>query len=144
MNPSRPAPAIAHDLQMQVVLDDSTRVALTATLEYNAGDPFAMSATFHTGDGDITWVFARDLLSDGLRDEVGEGDIRIRPGHPSNGGHVLISLSSPSGTARIEASRSDLASFVNDVFTAVPAGSEWMHLNFDHELSELLGVDPLH
>lgn len=143
MNPSRPAPAIAHDLQMQVVLDDNTRVALTATLQYSASDPFATSATFRTGDGDITWVFARDLLRDGLGDAVGEGDIHIRPGHPSRGANVIISLTSPSGTARIEAARGDLVSFVDDVYTAVPSGSEWMYLDFDAELSELLGADPL-
>lgn len=143
MNSSRPAPAIAHDLHMQVVLDEDTRVALTATLQYSASDPFAMSATFRTGDGDITWVFARDLLADGLTESVGEGDIHIRPGHPSRGAPVIISLSSPSGTARIEAPRAELSAFVNDVYTAVPAGSEWMYLDLDHELSELLGADPL-
>jgi hypothetical protein len=142
MNQSRPAPAVSHDLQMQVVVEDDHRVALSATLDYSARDPFAMSVTFHTGDGNVTWVFARDLLRDGIKDAAGEGDIRFRPAHPSRGPLVCVTLSSPSGVANIEAPREELAAFVHDVYTAVPDGAEWMYLDLDTTIDGLLGADP--
>jgi len=141
MNPSRQAPAVTHDLQMQVVVDSGNRVALSATLDYSAHDPFAVSATFRTGEGDITWVFARDLLRDGLTDMAGVGDIVIRPGHPSRGPIVNITLSSPSGAAQIEGSRHDLAAFVHEIFTAVPEGSEWLYLDLDRTIDDLLTTE---
>ena len=95
MNPSRPAPAMSQDLVMQVVVDNANRVSLSATLAYGVEDPFAVSATFRTGDGDITWTFARDLLRDGMSESVGEGDIQIRPGHPSRGPIMLLTLELP-------------------------------------------------
>lgn len=138
MNQSTPAPTVTHELQMQVVLDDENRVSLPATLAYDARDPFAVSATFRTGDGDITWVFARDLLRDGLVDCVGEGDIVIRPAHPSRGSLVLLTLSSPSGSARLEGDRTQLRSFIDDVFDALPAGEEWQYIQVDRVIDELL------
>jgi Streptomyces sporulation and cell division protein, SsgA len=141
MNPSSQAPAVSHDMQMQVVLDDGNRVALSATLHYDAHDPFAVSATFRTGEGDITWVFARDLLRDGLYDMAGEGDIVIRPGHPSRGPVVSITLSSPSGAARIEGSRTALAAFVEEIYDVVPEGSEWVYLDMETTIGELLSAE---
>jgi hypothetical protein len=138
MNPSRQAPAVTHDLQMQVVVDDGNRVSLSATLDYSAHDPFAVSATFRTGEGDITWVFARDLLRDGLTDRSGDGDIVIRPGHPSRGPIVTITLTSPSGAACIEGSRHDLAAFVQEIYSVVPDGSEWLYLDLERTIDDLL------
>ena len=138
MNQSTPAPTVTHELQMQVVLDDENRVSLPATLAYDANDPFAISATFRTGDGDITWVFARDLLRDGLTDAVGEGDIVIRPAHPSRGPLVLLTLSSPSGSARLEGDRDQLRGFVTEVYEALPQGDEWQYIQVDRVINELL------
>jgi hypothetical protein len=135
---STPSPTVTHNLQMQVVLDDENRVSLPATLVYDVRDPFAVSATFSTGDGDITWVFARDLLRDGLVDAVGEGDIVIRPAHPSRGSLVLLTLSSPSGSARLEGDRDMLREFVNEIFDVLPEGDEWQHIQVDRVIDELL------
>lgn len=142
MKQSRPLPAVSHDLQMQVVVEEDHRVALSATLEYSAVDPFAMSVTFHTGDGNVTWVFARDLMRDGLIGPSGEGDIQFRPAHPSRGPIINITLSSPSGVAHIEAARAELAAFVSEIYSAVPDGSEWMYLDLDTTIDGLLGADP--
>jgi Streptomyces sporulation and cell division protein, SsgA len=138
MNPSQHARAVTHDLQMKIVLDDGTRVVLASRWDYDARDPFAVRATFRTGEGDITWIFARDLLRDGLTDAVGEGDIAIRPGHPSRGPIIHITLMSPNGTARIEGDRHQLSTFVTEVYDRVPEGSEWMYLDLDTTIDDLL------
>ena len=141
MKPSRPAPAMSQEVMMQVVVDHANRVSLTATLTYSLDDPFAASATFRTGDGDITWTFARDLLRDGMSEAVGEGDIQIRPGHPSRGPVIMLTLSSPSGGAQIEAPRHDVADFVAETYRVCPDGSEWMYLDLDRTIDNLL-ADP--
>lgn len=138
MNNPTPAPVVTRDLQMQVVLDDDNRVSLPATLTYDAHDPYAVNTVFRTGDGDISWVFARELLRDGLREAVGEGDVVIRPAHPSRGPVVIFTLSSPSGAARIEGDRHQLQEFVADIFDAVPEGQEWQYLEVDRVINELL------
>lgn len=142
MKPSQPAPMLSSDVLMQVVVDDDNRVSMAATLGYTALDPYAVSVTFRTAEGDITWTFARDLLQQGMSDAVGEGDIRIRPAHPSRGPILNLSLSSPSGTADIEAPRHDVAAFLGDTFDVVPEGSEWMYLDLDRTIDDLL-ADPL-
>ncbi len=129
---------VSFELQMKVVLDDDNRVSVPVTLAYEARDPYAVSATFRTGDGDITWVFARDLLRDGLANSVGEGDIKIRPAHPSRGPIVLFTLSSPSGAAKLEGNRHELRKFVQRIFDVVPEGYEWQYLEVDRVIGELL------
>lgn len=138
MNPSLPAQTVSQDLQMQVVVDNDGRVALPATLSYDAHEPFAVTATFRTGEGDITWVFARDLLRDGLTRPAGEGDIVIRPAHPSRGALIILTLNSPSGSARLEGSREDLRAFVAEMYDLVPDGAEWPYLEIDSVIAELL------
>lgn len=129
---------VSHDLQMQVVLDDESRVTLPAILAYDVHDPFAISATFRTGEGDITWVFARELLAQGLTERAGDGDILIRPAHPSRGALVLFTLSSPSGAARIEGDRGAIQDFVDACYNLLPEGSEWQFLQVDRVIDELL------
>lgn len=142
MKPSQPAPMLSSDVLMQVVVDDDNRVSMPATLGYSATDPYAISVTFRTAEGDITWTFARDLLQTGMTESVGEGDIRIRPAHPSRGPVMNLSLSSPSGSADIEAARQDVAAFLGETFEMVPGGSEWMYLDLDRTIDDLL-ADPL-
>lgn len=138
MDASSSTSVVSCDLQMQVVLEDDDRVTVPVVLAYEAQDPFAMSATFRTGEGDITWVFARDLLRDGLTNPAGEGDILIRPAHPSRGPVVIFTLSSPSGAARLEGNRHELREFVKDVYDLVPDGYEWQYLQVDRVIGELL------
>lgn len=138
MDQSSSTSGIAFELQMQVVLSDENRVSLPVVLAYEAEDPYAMSATFRTGDGDVTWVFARDLMRDGLTNAVGEGDIMIRPAHPSRGPIVLFTLSSPSGAAKLEGNRHELRKFIAQVYDVVPEGYEWQYLKVDQVIGELL------
>jgi len=142
MRSSDAAPFVVHDMHMQVVTDEGNRVALPATLSFTAADPYAVTATFHLGEEEtwITWVFARELLRDGMRDIAGYGDIIVRPSHPSRGAQVILTLSSPSGSAVIEGSRHQIAAFIEEVYAAVPDGTEWMYLNIDGTITDLLNA----
>lgn len=108
--------------------------AVSATFSYQVDDPYAVTAVFSTQGVDIEWTFARDLLLDGLSFPTGEGDILVAPGSDCQ---VSIVLRSPEGSARLACDRTAITCFVDQVFAAVPAGSESQHLQMDSWLAEL-------
>lgn len=71
-------------------------------LSYDAADPFAVTVEVTAPTRQITWVFGRDLLADGLRSMVpiGEGLIQVQAtsvltevsGEDENGAHVVLRL----------------------------------------------------
>ena len=82
--------AISADLDLVLVLGDERLIPVAATLTYSVTEPFAVSALFRTTDGDINWVFARQLLDEGLTESVGEGDVVIWPAHDDAGETICI------------------------------------------------------
>lgn len=129
---ARSSPVIA-DLQVRLSQPGGDSLDLGARLAYHPADPYAVTAAFHAGDGDVVWVFARDLLRDGLADRVGHGDVRVEPA----GTRVLLTLSSPDGYARLALPTAGLTNFVRRMYDAVPGGSEIRHLDLDAAVAAL-------
>lgn len=129
--------------RMELLLADHPARAqsrhVRTTWTYTSEQPFTVRAVFHVEDADVTWVFARDLLLDGLMGDSGVGDVRIRPltGSPGQE-HVAIELRSPSGQVILLAERDQLADFVRQTLTVVPAGHEDHHLDVDAWILEML------
>src|SRR6266702_7766971 len=75
-------------------------VPVSTRWTYRADEPYAITDAFATERGRwVEWIFARDLLIEGLAMPAGEGDLRIQP-HPDeddrkstrlNSSHVAIS-----------------------------------------------------
>ena len=64
----------------ELIAPDAPAVPVKVDLTYGSRDPFAVQASFRTGNGTaVDWVFARDLLHDGLIAPSGTGDVRVRP-----------------------------------------------------------------
>jgi hypothetical protein len=71
-------------------------------LGYDAADPFAVTVDVTSPTREMTWVFSRDLLADGLRSMVplGEGVIQVQAtsvlteisGDDALGEHVVLRL----------------------------------------------------
>ncbi len=116
-------------------------VLLDATLRYDTDDPYAVHLAFPSSSGDpgIEWMFARQLVAEGLVGRAGEGDVRIWPS--SDDGDVYVELCSPSGRALFAAPRSVLVEFVRRAAELVPPGTEVDHLDLDTELQMLLHDD---
>ena len=113
-------------------------VPVNVELTYNSRDPYAVQASFRTGSTTaVEWVFARDLLHDGLIAPAGTGDVRVQP-VPDNAGKVQLELSSPSGHATFTTCAYALGEFLHRTYDAVPGGEEYSWLDFDVALSELL------
>ncbi len=134
-----PLPTIVRtEMRLNLVLTAERSVAVFALLDYAAHEPYSVRATFRTEDGDVTWVFARELLADGLLQPAGDGDIAIWPSKSHDQDVLCISLSSPSGQALMEARRIDIEDFMARTYTVVPAGSEAVMLDLDTLIDRLL------
>lgn len=59
---------------------DAEAESVEVQLTYDVADPLAVRLQLVGGQRDETWVFARDLLADGLRSlvPVGEGDVHVQ------------------------------------------------------------------
>jgi hypothetical protein len=113
----------------------TTTATVRTDLSYDTHDPYAVAADFHTGRGPVHWIFARSLLADGLIGAAGLGDLRITPATDPT--LVIFELTSPGGTATLEASAQELATFLDRTYDHVPPSQEHAWFDFDHELSKL-------
>ena len=129
------------EVTLRLVVPDAGPVPLPVSLRYVAADPYAVRALFRGGDGEtsVEWVFARDLLHEGLDRPSGEGDVQVWPGVADGRDVVLVSLNSPDGHAVLEADADDLRAFLDRTLALVPAGDEGRYLHVEAELASLFG-----
>lgn len=102
-------------------------------LVYAPLDPYALHLSFKIGLGWVRWVFARELLADGMIFEAGQGDVRIIPDEDT----IDVVLDSPSGTARLAFSRADFERALDVIEGLVPTGTEHEKFDFDREIAKL-------
>lgn len=135
-----PTPSVVTcNLDVQLVGPNDDVVEVPVGLAYDATDPFAVSATFHTGQAEgVRWVFARELLAAGTMSPAGDGDVRVWPSRARGEDVVCIGLRSPDGAALLEAPARTVISFVRQTYRAVPAGSEAGRLDVDAAIEALL------
>lgn len=134
---SLPAP-IQTALTLSLVVPGDEPLPVDATLEYDAGDPFAVHLDIVAGDGVVRWSFARDLLTAGVDAPAGDGDVRIIPLSGRDGRRVRIQLSSPDGAAVLEAPLTEMVEFLAATFAAVPTGTESDLVDIDALVADLL------
>ncbi|MGW4897064.1 SsgA family sporulation/cell division regulator [Kitasatospora sp. NPDC004240] len=123
---------------MHLVVSNELSFRIVVDLDYDRVDPYAVRFTFHLpGDEPVTWVFARELLLDGISRPSGEGDVRI---HPVGGelAEVCVVLRSPDGDARLRASAPPLVAFLSRTDRLVPMGQEISGGELDAELAAIL------
>ena len=126
------------ETQLSLVVDHGDAVPVDAVLGYDSADPFAVSVTFRvSAEDEVRWVFARDLIIDGLDRAAGEGDVVVWPG-ADDPDVIYLSLTTPAGHALFEAPRWILRDFADQSLATVPAGTEGAHLDWDATLTTLL------
>lgn len=109
---------------------------VTTRWTYDSTEPFAVTVAFATERGHwIEWVFARDLLVDGLTEPSGVGDLRVAP--DEDPGILVLEIHGPSGSAVFTLDRYDIEDFLARTLELVPAGSESTHFDIDRLLAEL-------
>src|ERR1700761_4379792 len=78
---------VSAELGLRLVAAEQAVVPLVASLHYSGNDPYAIRMAFYVGSEDpVEWIFARDLLADGLMTPEGDGDVQIWPSGPAGGG----------------------------------------------------------
>nr|WP_042458934.1 SsgA family sporulation/cell division regulator [Streptacidiphilus jiangxiensis] len=131
---------VEEELTVQLVLSPERSLPVPALLAYCSDDPFAVHVTFHLGqDSPVTWVFARELLVEGVFRACGTGDVRIWPTRADGRSLICLALSSPAGEALLEAPAAPVATWLERTLRVVPSGSETDALDLDAELAALLG-----
>jgi hypothetical protein len=132
---------VTAELELRLVVPGGPSLPVLADLRYSASDPWAVTVAFQTGgegDGIVEWMFARQLLTDGVAAAVGEGDVRVWPALHGTDRVVNLAMASPSGSALFEIDRDDLVEFLQQTYVAVPTGSEGEVVDLDAELALLL------
>jgi hypothetical protein len=130
---------ITREVMLEMLDADGLPSALGVRLIYDARDPYATVAEFHTTKGAVRWVFARELLRLGMFEPTGDGDVHIWPSVDKRGTAVMvIELSSPQGEALLQAETQDVSEFLRSTETVVPVGSEGDRLDIDTALTALL------
>jgi hypothetical protein len=115
---------------------------IEAELHYDPRDPYAVTAVFMTGSGQVRWTFGRDLLSEGLFGPTGDGDVHVWPCLDTEGhAVVIIELCSPDGEALVQARTGDLSTFVDRMTRAVEPGTESQHLDVDAALTAIFAAE---
>jgi hypothetical protein len=137
--------AVTAEVSLGLVGPENGIVPLMASLTYSCADPYAVTMAFHVGTAEpVEWTLARDLLAAALHSREGIGDVQAWPSAASAAGEAAahdvlnISMTSPFGHARFEASARDIEHFLARTFEVVPQGGEPSFMNFDDELTDLL------
>ncbi len=137
---------VTAELELRLVVPGGPSLPIVASLRYETADPWAVRVAFQTGaknedgsgDGVVEWMFARQLLTDGVATTVGEGDVRVWPTRIGDESFVNLAMASPSGSALFEIDRDSLVEFLQQTYLAVPTGSEEEVIDLDAELALLL------
>ncbi|HEX3650417.1 MAG TPA: SsgA family sporulation/cell division regulator [Pseudonocardiaceae bacterium] len=109
---------------------------VTTRWTYDSTEPFAVTVAFATERGRwVEWVFARDLLIDGLTEPTGDGDLRVSPDIDPD--LLVLEIFAPAGSAAFTLDREDTEEFLARTLEVVPAGTESTHFDIDRLLSEL-------
>ncbi|MDQ3502238.1 MAG: SsgA family sporulation/cell division regulator [Actinomycetota bacterium] len=132
---------VRSELELRLVVPGGPSLPVLADLRYAADDPWAVRVAFQTGgegDGIVEWMFARQLLTDGVAGAVGEGDVRVWPSMSGGDRVISLAMASPSGSALFEIDRDALVEFLQQTYVAVPTGAEEDVVDLDAELALLI------
>ncbi len=134
---------VSAELGVRLVLPGHMIMPLAASLVYSREDPYAVGIAFHVGlDKPVEWLFARDLLSTGIEERKGLGDVTIWPSAGSESGGpgsvVNLKLSSPYGHAHFEVPATIISDFLYKTYQLVPDGEESEHIDVEAGLNYLL------
>ncbi|MEU9479396.1 SsgA family sporulation/cell division regulator [Streptomyces sp. NPDC048191] len=131
---------VEQSAQARLITAEDHEVPVSATLRYTTGDPLAVFVDFPAEaalDGEeVTWVFARSLLDQGLRAPAGHGDVQIWPYGRTR---TVLEFHSPHGLALLQFPASALRRFLLRTYAVVGAGQEDVAGVVEQGLSTLFG-----
>jgi hypothetical protein len=88
----------------------------------------------------VAWVFARELLAEGLDQPAGDGDVCIWPASNEGREVVCITLRSPDGEALLQARVDAVVEFLAAAYALCARGRETQNLQIDRALGALFAT----
>jgi len=134
--------AVTQPVALELIDTAGTATPIEAELRYDPADPYAVTTVFKTGSSHVRWTFGRELLTEGLYEPAGDGDVHVWPCLDS-AGHavVIIELCSPDGEALVQARTGELQSFVERMNRTVALGSESGLVDVDAAISAIFAAE---
>jgi sporulation and cell division protein SsgA len=133
---------VTQSLTLDLIDTSGTATPMQAELSYDPRDPYAVTAVFMTGAGNVRWTFGRDLLVGGIYEPSGDGDVHVWPCLDADGhAVVIIELCSPDGEALVQAKTGDLTTFVDRMTTVVAPGTESEFMDLDATIAAIFAAD---
>jgi Streptomyces sporulation and cell division protein, SsgA len=133
---------VTQSVTLELIDQTGAVTPMDAELHYDPRDPYAVTTVFITGTTTVRWTFGRQLLSDGLYEPSGDGDVHVWPCLDSEGrAVVIIELCSPDGEALVQARTTDLSSFVERMSRAVQPGEESAHVDVDGTIAAIFAAE---
>ena len=134
--------AVTQPVTLDLIDASGASTPIEAELHYDPRDPYAVTTVFMTGHSQVRWTFGRELLSAGMYEPSGDGDVHVWPCLDADGhAVVIIELCSPDGEALVQARSGDLSSFVDRMHNAVRPGSESDHIDVDAAILAILDTE---
>jgi hypothetical protein len=127
-----------YSIELVALADD---LPVRSRWSYDGSQPFTISVAFQTEDDVwVEWVFARELLVNGLVGSAGIGDVRLRPRRTDGRTALQLEISSPEGHAVLELDREAVQLFLEVTTKIVPLGEESDHFDIDGLIDEITNV----
>lgn len=134
--------AVTQAVTLELIDPSGVATPLEAELQYDPRDPYAVTTVFMTGDSRVRWTFGRELLTAGMYEPSGDGDVHVWPCLDADGhAVVIIELSSPDGEALVQARSGDLSGFVERMVRAVLPGTESEYLDVDATINAIFQAE---
>jgi hypothetical protein len=114
-------------------------VSIICEFSYDATDPYAVTLIFDAeGERPVRWVFARELLTDGITAKSGEGDVVVWPAYDEDGRLSLwIEVGNAPRTAVFEMPAESVGQWLAGTYVMVPREQESACVDWD-ELTHLI------
>ena len=133
---------VTQSVTLELIDASGAATPMQAELNYDPRDPYAVTAVFMTGAGNVSWTFGRDLLVEGVYEPAGDGDVHVWPCLDADGhAVVIIELCSPDGEALVQARTTDLTTFVERMTALVPPGTESTLLDIDSTIAAIFAAE---
>jgi hypothetical protein len=134
---------LARAVTLELIDGEGAIRPVSAELTYDRNDPFAVSLLIGDGGNPIEWTFARELLSEGVHEPCGDGDVHVWPSLSDHGlAIVLLELSSQDGAALLQANPREMVTFLRMSHALVAPGEESLHCDIDAVIASILAVQP--
>ncbi|MER6066789.1 SsgA family sporulation/cell division regulator [Streptomyces sp. NPDC001792] len=132
-------------LDIERVLDLSTRQAVRATFRFDPDAPWVVPVELAIEDGPrVLWRIGRDVLQQGLHSVSGLGDVQIWPSSFGDRATALLRLTSRDTAALFELPIPPLAQWLADTCELVPGGAELSEIDWDAATANLLQEPQTH